>query len=111
VVEITKSREGNKVLCSVNGRIDTQTAPDLQDEIHNSFIEAENELENKMELILDFKNVSYMSSAGLRTILHTKKKIDSMAGSSLRIINVQAPVMEIFDMTGFTDFLDLSTEE
>ncbi len=110
-MEITKSREGNKVICSINGRVDTQTAPDLQDELHNYFIEAENEFENKMELILDFKNVSYMSSAGLRTILHTKKKIDSMSESSLRIINVQAPVMEVFDMTGFTDFLDLSTEE
>ena len=67
---------------------------------------------NKIELVLDFKGVEYTSSAGLRTILYTKKKIDSMAeGSKFEIINISPEIMEVFDMTGFSDFLSLNGSE
>ncbi len=107
-MEISKSREEGKLIYAIEGRIDTQTAPDLQDELDKDFEEIKETGGNVIDLTLDLGNVSYMSSAGLRTVLYTKKKIDSMTGSALHIINVQPAVMEIFDMTGFVDFLDLT---
>ena len=108
-LEINKTREQNKVTYDIVGRIDTQTSPDLQDEIDKTFEETEKEYANKIELLLNFAQVEYLSSAGLRTILYAKKRIDTMVDSSLKIINVNANVMEIFNMTGFNDFLDLNS--
>ena len=108
-LEINKTREQNKVTYDIIGRIDTQTSPDLQDEIDRTFEETEKEYANKIELLLNFAQVEYLSSAGLRTILYAKKRIDTMIDSSLKIINVNANVMEIFNMTGFNDFLDLNS--
>ncbi len=105
-MEINKKCEDNKLTYYIKGRIDTQTAPDLQDEIDKSLKEAE-EQKSAIQLVLDLEKVDYMSSAGLRTVLHVKKFIDSLENSSLKLLNVQPPVMEILDMTGFTDFLDL----
>lgn len=108
-LEINKTREQNKVTYDIVGRIDTQTSPDLQDEIDRTFEEAEKEYDNKMELLLNFAQVEYLSSAGLRTILYIKKRIDTMNESSLKIVNVSPNVMEVFNMTGFNDFLDLNS--
>lgn len=81
----------------------------LKNIIKNCFKESEESFNNKIELVLDFQGVEYLSSAGLRTILYAKKTIDTMAeGSSIEIINVQPQVMEVFNMTGFNDFLTLS---
>lgn len=105
-MEVNKKCEGNMITYYIKGRIDTQTAPDLQDEIDISLKEAESQ-HIGLKLVLDLKEVDYMSSAGLRTILYVKKFIDNMENASLKLLNVQPPVMEILDMTGFTDFLDL----
>ncbi len=109
-MEFEKKLEGNKLTYYIKGRIDTQTAPDLQEEIDIPLKEAE-EQKSGIHLVLDLEKVDYMSSAGLRTILHVKKYIDSIENSSLKLLNVQPPVMEILDMTGFTDFLDLGKND
>ena len=84
----------------------------MQDDIDALFEKMKKEGNNKIELVLDFKDVEYTSSAGLRTILYTKKKIDSMAeGSKFEIINISPEIMEVFDMTGFSDFLSLNGSE
>ena len=109
-MEISKSQEENKLTYTIEGRIDTQTAPDLQDELDKD-LDQIGQNNGVVDLTLDFCNVSYMSSAGLRTVLHTKKTIDKMQGSALHVVNVQPAVMEVFDMTGFVDFLDLKAIE
>lgn len=112
VMKLKKTETGGKVVYKISGRIDTQSAPDLQDDIDVLFEKIKKDGTNKIELVLDFKNVEYTSSAGLRTILYTKKKIDSMAeGSKLEIINISPEIMEVFDMTGFSDFLSLNGSE
>lgn len=112
VMKLKKTETGGKVVYKISGRIDTQSAPDLQDNIDALFEKIKKDGTNKIELVLDFKNVEYTSSAGLRTILYTKKKIDSMAeGSKLEIINISPEIMEVFDMTGFSDFLSLNGSE
>lgn len=109
-MEMNKTREGNNVIYEVVGRVDTHTAPDLQDEVDRTFEETEQNYDNKISLVLDFAGVDYLSSAGLRAILYIKKKIDTMDDSSLKIINVVPIVMEVFSMTGFSDFLDLNSD-
>ena len=112
VMKLKKTETGGKVVYKISGRIDTQSVPDLQDDIDALFEKIKKDGTNKIELVLDFKNVEYTSSAGLRTILYTKKKIDSMAeGSKLEIINISPEIMEVFDMTGFSDFLSLNGSE
>lgn len=111
-MKIKKSESKGKIVYKISGRIDTQSAPDLQDDIDALFEKIKKEGTGKIELILDFKDVEYTSSAGLRTILYTKKKIDSMAeGSKFEIINISPEIMNVFNMTGFSDFLSLNGSE
>lgn len=104
---IEKNREDSKVIYKLSGRLDTQSSPDFQDDLDVIFEESEKNYNNHIDLILDFDNLEYMSSAGLRTVLYAKKQIDSMQSSSMKVINVVPEVMEVFSMTGFTDFLTI----
>ena len=103
-IQIEESTEDGKEVYKIKGRIDNQTAPELQAKLDESFKLGEN------NLILDFDEVDYLSSAGLRTILYTQKRIKSIAGASMTIVNVTPSVMEIFEMTGFTDFLTITPQ-
>ena len=76
IMKLKKTETDGKIIYKISGRIDTQSAPDLQDDIDALFEKMKKEGTNKIELIFDFKGVEYTSSAGLRTILYTKKKID-----------------------------------
>ena len=78
----------------VEGRLDTITAPDLDKRI--------NELDAK-EIVLNFENLEYISSAGLRVLLAAHKKFVRLNG--MKVTNVKPEVMEIFEMTGFADIL------
>ena len=78
------------------GRLDTITAPNL-DKIINE------ELGDTKNLVMDMKGLEYISSAGLRILLGTQKKMQKVG--SMKVINVCDGVMEIFDMTGFADIL------
>lgn len=123
-MEINKIIENNICTLEISGRIDTQTSIEFQkvlDEILKASI---------INITLDFKNVEYMSSAGLRTILYAQKKINSMTDDiseneniikssdkkdnnvgeknpKLNVINVNDEVYEVFEMTGFTDFINI----
>lgn len=80
----------------VEGRLDTITAPDLDKRI--------NELDAK-EIVLNFENLEYISSAGLRVLLAAHKKFVRLNG--MKVTNVKPEVMEIFEMTGFADILTI----
>jgi anti-sigma B factor antagonist len=96
-------RDGKLILC-VAGRIDTRTAPKLQEEIDAEMDSLE---EEKISLELDLSGVDYLSSAGLRTVLYTHKRIGDIDGAKFTISNVNSEVMDIFEMTGFTEFLNI----
>ncbi len=97
-MQITKNLENERLTLAVSGRIDTSTAPELESVINNN-------AQNVKELIIDLKDMDYISSAGLRVLLKTQKLMNTQG--SLLIKNVQSDVMEIFEMTGFVDILTI----
>ena len=98
VMTINVNREGKVFTVSPEGRLDTTTAPEFEKAIRDG-------LEGTEELVLDLKNLEYISSAGLRVLLSSEK---AMAGKgSMKVRNVCAAVMEIFDITGFSDILTI----
>lgn len=83
---------------AVSGRLDTMTAPQLENEISSS-------IEGIKELVLDFANLEYVSSAGLRVILAAQKAMNKQG--SMKIINVCDDINEVFEITGFSDILTI----
>ena len=96
---VNKNLEDGKLTVSIEGRIDTQTAPELEAELRNS-------LEGVQELVLDFTEVSYISSAGLRTIVTAQNWMDN-ANGSMKITGVSKNILNIFKVTGFDSFLNI----
>ena len=93
-----KVKEENNVLTvALNGRIDSVNAAEAEKEIAAATEGFQG------ELVLDAGALTYISSAGLRVILRVKK-----ANRSTRIVNASSEVYEIFDMTGFTEMMDIS---
>ena len=93
-IEIKKA-DGSTVI-EITGRLDTSTAPVLDKTIFNDIPEG-------AKLVLDLKGLEYISSAGLRVLLSAQKKMQKTGSMKLR--NVCAEVMEVFEMTGFADSL------
>ena len=90
-MEIKKNVEGAKLTLAPIGRVDTITSPELEAAVVLDGIE---------ELVFDLAAVDYISSAGLRVLLSSQKK---MAGKSMKIVNAKPAVKEVFDITGFSD--------
>ena len=82
----------------ITGRLDTITAPDLEKTI-------ETDVSDKTNLVFDVKGLEYISSAGLRVLLAAQKKMSKHG--TMKIKNVCPEVMEIFEVTGFTDILTI----
>lgn len=97
-MNINHERRGESLLISVCGRLDTLTAPELESFILNN-------IDGVKELIFDLKDMEYTSSAGLRIFLKTQKLMNNQG--EMIIENVQKDVMEIFEITGFADFLTI----
>ena len=95
-MNINIEKVNNSTVFKLEGRLDTVTAPELENAINNEGEALEN-------LVLDFGGISYISSAGLRVLLGAQKKMN--AQGSMELINVSEDVMDIFEMTGFADVL------
>ena len=93
-IEIKKNAA--ETIIQIVGRLDTITAPSLDKTINEDIGDTRN-------LILDMKSLEYISSAGLRVLLAAQKKMQKIG--SMKVINVCAEVMEVFEMTGFADIL------
>ena len=91
--------ETNNVIV-LAGRLDTVTAPLLEEELDSLVSKNENK-----ELVLDMEKLEYISSAGLRVILKAQKATAGKGG--MKLIHVPETVMEVFDITGFVDFLTI----
>ena len=99
-MEINKAISNQNVIITLKGRLDTMTAPQLDDEAKNiDFDEVET-------VTLNLKDLEYISSSGLRVILALYKSLKSKGGN-LKIVNVSNTIMELFSMTGMADFLDI----
>lgn len=83
---------------ALTGRLDSIAAPVLEAEIAPLF-------SSVRSLKLDMEKLEYISSAGLRVILKAQKALEKKDG--LKLSNVPAPVKEVFDITGFSDFLKI----
>lgn len=97
-MEIKKTQNGNDLIVSLEGRLDTTTAPRLEEEIRLSIGDVRN-------LIFDFEKLDYISSAGLRVLLATQKIMNKQGSMVIR--NVNETVMEVFFVTGFVDILTI----
>lgn len=97
-MDINSNKENNCLTITLNGRLDTNTAPQLDTALKE-------ELGDIEELILDFENLEYISSAGLRVVLAAQKIMNKQG--NMKVLNVQDMVMEVLEATGFTDFLTI----
>ena len=95
---IEKAFEESKLEIKVSGRLDTVTAPDLENELKKS-------LDGIEELRLDFSALEYISSAGLRVLLSAQKTMNRQG--TMVITGVGDTIMEIFEVTGFSDILTI----
>ena len=95
-IEVRKNTE--EIIIEIEGRLDTTTAPTLDKTINDNIDETKN-------LVLDLKELKYISSAGLRVLLSAQKKMQK--SGSMKVKNVCEEIMEIFEMTGFADILTI----
>ena len=97
-MEINKTAFGSILTIALTGRLDTTTAPQLEAELQSS-------LAGVSELTLDFSALDYISSAGLRVLLAAQKAMNKQG--SMKIRSVNADIMEVFEITGFSDILTI----
>ena len=95
---ITKTKEGSSLTVALEGRMDANSAPQLDEALKE-------EMDGITELTIDLKKLAYTSSAGLRVLLSAQKTMNKKGGMVIR--NVSDAIMEIFDMVGFTDLLNI----
>ena len=97
-MKIEKNLNGKELIVVLEGRLDTISAPTLEAEMKSSI----NDIDS---LIFDFKGIEYISSAGLRVLLMAQKEMNKQG--DLKVINVNDDIMEIFEVTGFSDILTI----
>ncbi|MBQ6496927.1 MAG: STAS domain-containing protein [Firmicutes bacterium] len=97
-MDIKKEQQENKLTVKVSGRLDTTTAPELESSLQES-------LDGVQDLTLDFSDLEYISSAGLRVLLSTQKKMNTQG--NMRLTGVNEVVMEVFELTGFSEILTI----
>ncbi len=95
---INKNQEGSVLNIALEGRLDTTTAPALEEELQGS-------IEGITELNFDFAALEYISSAGLRVLLSAQKIMNKQGKMAIR--NVNSDIMDVFEITGFTDILTI----
>ena len=95
---INKTQNGTELTIALDGRLDTTTAPQLETEIKAS-------LDGVTALTFDFDKLEYISSAGLRVLLSAQKIMNKQ--DSMKLSHVSETIMEIFEVTGFTDILTI----
>ena len=98
MLNISKNVDGKKLEYLLEGRLDTTTSPQLQEDLEKS-------LDSIEELVLNFEKLEYISSAGLRVLLVAQKTMTKQ--EKMKVTNVNESIMEIFDVTGFSDILTI----
>ena len=97
-MNISKNQEGSTLNIALEGRLDTTASPLLEEELGAN-------LDGITDLVFDFDALEYVSSAGLRVLLSAQKRMNRQG--KMTITNAKPLIMEIFDITGFTDILNI----
>ncbi len=95
---IDKKQQGTELEILLSGRLDTTTAPQLEGELKHS-------INGITSLTLDFEKLEYISSAGLRVLLAAQKVMNKQGEMVIRHVN--ETIMEVFEITGFSDILTI----
>ena len=95
-MNLKTKKNGTTLNVIVSGRVDTATAPELEAEVKP-------QLDGVTSLILDFKDVNYVSSVGLRVLLSLQKKM--MTQGEMKLLHVNDVVNDVFEVTGFDEIL------
>ena len=95
---INRIQDGNHLTMALEGRLDTTTAPELEQQIKTG-------LDGVETLTMDFAKLDYISSAGLRVLLSAHKLMSKQGG--MKVVHVNEMVAEVFEVTGFSDILDI----
>ena len=95
-MKITSEKNGVELVISLDGRLDTNTAPDLESYIAENY-------DGKGNIVFDCGKLAYVSSAGLRVLLAANKRLKG----AMQLTNVCELVMEVLEMTGFADILEI----
>ena len=98
MLNIETKRNASELTVELSGRLDTNTAPELEAALKTA-------LEGVEELTFDFEKLDYISSAGLRVLLATQKTMNRQG--SMKVKNANEIIMEIFEVTGFSDILTI----
>jgi anti-anti-sigma factor len=104
VVEVKEEKKGDILILRMRGRLDAVSSPSAEKRVFESINSGQS------KLLLDFAGVSYLSSAGMRMLLSTTKKLKSLSGR-LVVCGVTANVMDVLKISGFDHVLELSTTE
>ncbi len=97
-MNIHQEKNGTALLIALEGRLDTMTAPNLEETLKEA-------LEGIEDLTFDFEKLDYISSAGLRVLLAAQKTMNRQG--TMKVINANEIIMEIFEVTGFSDILTI----
>lgn len=97
-MNIEKNINEKNLTVKLSGRLDTTTSPELETVLDECISDVKN-------LVLDFNNLEYISSAGLRVLLKMQKIMNTQG--TMKLVGVNDAVMEVFDITGFTDILTI----
>ena len=98
MLNIEKKTNGTELTVVLKGRLDTTTAPELEKELKAS-------LDGMTALIFDMTALDYISSAGLRVLLSAHKTMNKQG--EMKVVHVSETIMEIFEVTGFSDILTI----
>ncbi len=99
-MNVEKRINGDEITILLSGRLDSNTAPQLEAEVNESIDDAET-------LILDFEGLEYLSSAGLRVLLSAHKTFLKKGSGKMIIRHVNETIHEVFEVTGFLDILNI----
>ena len=98
MLNINKTADGSSLNLNLEGRLDTATSPQLEEELKRS-------LEGVSKLLFDLEGLEYVSSAGLRVLLSAQKIMNKQG--EMKVVHVNDVIREIFEVTGFTDILTI----
>jgi len=98
MLNIEKNTNASELTVTLTGRLDTTTAPDLEKALKES-------LDSATALVIDMGALEYISSAGLRVLLSAQKIMNKQG--SMKVTHVNDTIMEIFEVTGFSDILTI----
>ena len=99
-MNITKTQEATTLTIIIDGGIDSETAPELEDALNNSYTDI-------TDLTLDFEKVEFISSAGIRVLIQARKAMQGKG--EYKIINVKDIIYDVFEMTGITKMITVET--